>query len=282
MTLQIFNNCSSFSNDGFISSNLNHQSFEIIRKPMKLRATTEVSFPSWLQGQWQFFTINESRIEIFHDRNSFKSYRMTLVNQWTDEKFVVLTRSQCGEETYKCLWMRNLDTNLLEFQLGSESPTKLSNFELCNDEKFDNSRWMTQSRIGKSLSRVSCPIAGKYFGQLPDDGEFCSTITSECDSPDIMNFQIGLCDFSEIYEKRTYRCLGQYLDKDSHTVYTYTKRVDVVNTYECFVGLMAPGSSDNHFMIREAGENCYKSIEFSYGMEMNQTGKIEMRKKRVC
>lgn len=271
MTLQVFNNCSSFTSDGFISSNPYHQVFEIVKRPMPLRPTTEMSFPGWLHGQWQFFTINESRIENYRDRSSFKSYQMTLVNQLSEEKFVVLSRSQCGEETFKCLWLKNLDTNLLEFQLGSESTAKLTSFELCSDDRFDNSRWGTQSRVGKSLSRVSCPITGKYLGQLPDEMDLCSTLTSDCESPDIMNFQIGLCDFSEVYEKRTYRCLGQYMDKETNRVYTYTKRVDVVDSYECFVGI-AMGSSESHFTIREAGENCWKSIEFPYGMEMNQTG----------
>lgn len=232
-----------------------------------------MSFPGWLHGEWQFFTIAENRIVNYRDAGSFKSYQMTLVNQLSEEKFVVFSRSQCGEETFKCLWIRNLDTNLLEYQLGAESPTKLANFELCGDDKFDNSQWSTQARIGKSLTRVSCPITGKYFGRLPEEMELCSKLASECESPDIMNFQIGLCDFSEVYEERTYRCLGQYMDKETNRVYTYTKRVDVVNTYECFVGLAINGS-ETHFTIREAGANCWKNIEFPYGMEMNQNGEV--------
>ena len=90
-----------------------------------------------------------------------------------------------------------------------------------------------------------------------------------------MHFEIGLCDLSEIYEKRIYRCLGQWTDKDSSTVYTFTKRDDVVNTYECFVGLMAKAGSDKQIVIREAGENCYKKLDpLKYGMEMNKTGSL--------
>lgn len=91
-----------------------------------------------------------------------------------------------------------------------------------------------------------------------------------------MYFQIGPCNAPEIYEKRIYRCLGQWTDKNSSTVYTFTKRVDDVvsalDTYECFVGLMT--SSVKQIILREAGENCYKSIDPQhYGMEMNQIGK---------
>jgi hypothetical protein len=89
-----------------------------------------------------------------------------------------------------------------------------------------------------------------------------------------MHFQIGPCGSDEIYEKRIYRCLGQWTDKESSTVYTFTKRADdVVDTYECFVGLMA--GSVKRIVIREAGESCFKMLDFNnYGMEMNQTGKF--------
>lgn len=123
--------------------------------------------------------------------------------------------------------------------------------------------------------KTDCPINGKYAGQLPDNLELCSQMTSSCDS-DIMHFQIGPCDSTELYEKRVYQCLGQWTDKKSATVYTFTKRVDeVVNTYECFVGLEA--ESERRIIIKEAGENCFKMVDpNNYGMEMNQTGKISV------
>jgi hypothetical protein len=233
-----------------------------------------LEFPMWLQGDWQLLRVNKSRLA-FRDLSSFKSYRMQLVNQLSDEKFIVMSRSQCGEESFKCLWMRKLDSNILEFQMGSESPKKLSNFMLCNDEHFDSSRWLTQARVGRDVIKTSCPIKGTYVGKLPDDLELCSMMKSNCNSPDVMNFQIGLCDSSEIYEKRVYRCLGQWTDKESATVYTFTKRLDVVNTYECFVGLMT--GSEKQIVIREAGENCYKYLDpQKYGMEMNQTGELKI------
>ena len=42
---------------------------------------------------------------------------MTLVEQMNSEKFAVMSRSQCGEESFKCLFIRKLDTNILEFQM---------------------------------------------------------------------------------------------------------------------------------------------------------------------
>lgn len=94
---------------------------------------------------------------------------------------------------------------------------------------------------------------------------------ASCNS-DVMHFQVGPCDSEDVYEKRVYRCLGQWTDSVNSNVYTFTKRIDdVVNTYECFVGLM--GASDKQIIIREAGENCFKMlVPQNYGMEMNQTG----------
>lgn len=125
--------------------------------------------------------------------------------------------------------------------------------------------------VGKDVLKSSCVINGKYTGRLPDDLDLCSVMTSNCNS-DVMHFQIGPCDSTEVYEKRIYQCLGQWTDSKSSTVYTFTKRIDnVVNTYECFVGLMA--GSEKQIVIREAGENCFKMLDpQNYGMEMNQTG----------
>lgn len=128
--------------------------------------------------------------------------------------------------------------------------------------------------IGKDVKKNVCPINGQYKGRMPDDLELCSMMTSSCNS-DIMHFQIGLCDSTDVYEKRIYQCLGQWHDQNSSTMYTFTKRVDSINAYECFVGLME--GSEKQIVIREAGENCYKMLEpRKYGMEMNQTGKMPL------
>lgn len=129
--------------------------------------------------------------------------------------------------------------------------------------------------------KTPCPINGKYFGKIPDDLELCALMESSCDS-DVMHFQVGPCDTSDIYEKRIYKCLGEWTDTKSSKVYTFTKRIDdVVNTYECFVGLMA--GSEKQIIIREAGENCFKMLDVqSYGMEMNQTGNAYVLSFFVC
>lgn len=296
ITLKINSDCSSFSRvKGFITASKSQQIFKI-QKSIDSKVSTDIEFPSWIQGRWQFLNVNKS-FAIFRDLSSLKSYRMTLINQLREDKFIVLSRSQCGEESFKCLYIRKLDANILEFQSSSESAKQLKNVMLCNDEHFDNKRWITMSSMskgklfkasfsnffflgeGKDIKKTSCPVSGKYLGRLPDDDQLCSMMTSNCNS-DIMHFQIGPCDSAEIYEKRIYRCLGQWTDRDSSTVFTYTKRVDdVVDVYECFVGIN-PAGSHKKIIIREAGDSCYKMLDVeNYGMEMNQTGMKINRKK---
>lgn len=87
---------------------------------------------------------------------------MTLVNQLSDEKFVVLSRSQCGEQSYKCLWIRKLDKNILEFQASLESGKKLTSSVLCGDDEFHNSQWLTQSSKKSLGIRVSKSYLFKF------------------------------------------------------------------------------------------------------------------------
>lgn len=148
--MRINNDCSSISSNdsknGFLAISKNQQIFKIQKSSESLfqLKVSILDFPSWLQGQWQFLNINKNQL-IFRDHSSFKSYRMTLVNQLSDEKFIVLSRSQCGEESFKCLWIRRMHANILEFQTSSESVKKLTRTYFCNEEYFDDSRWLTQA-----------------------------------------------------------------------------------------------------------------------------------------
>ena len=160
ITLRINNDCSSISSkNGFSPLSKNQQIFKIIKNsetPSQLKKSA-LDFPRWFQGEWQFLNIIKSQL-IFRDHSSFKSYHMTLVNQLNEEKFIVLSRSQCGEESFKCLWIRRMHENILEFQTSSESVKKLTSYVLCNDENFDESRWLTQASkflVKKKLLHLS-------------------------------------------------------------------------------------------------------------------------------
>lgn len=141
--LRINSDCSSFSRaKGFPRSAGNNQEIFKLKKAPDSKVATDIEFPSWMQGNWQFLAVNKS-YAIYRDLSSLKFYSMTLINQLKDDKFIVLSRSQCGDESFKCLFIRKLDTNVLEFQSSSESAKQLKNILLCNDENFDNKRWIT-------------------------------------------------------------------------------------------------------------------------------------------
>jgi len=38
-----------------------------------------------------------------------------------EERFLIYTRTQCGDEHYKCVWLKNRGSNAMEFQLGKSS-----------------------------------------------------------------------------------------------------------------------------------------------------------------
>jgi hypothetical protein len=129
------------------------------------------------------------------------------------------------------------------------------------------------SGYDENTSKVKCPINGVFHGKLPDDEDLCSRIFSDCSHPDIMTYEIFPCNAPHVaYETRIYRCIGHWSEEKNKNVYTLTQRVDVVNTFECFVGLMT--NSEDNIIIREAGQegNCYKLDPLSFGMEMNRTG----------
>ena len=50
----------------------------------------------------------------------------------------------------------------------------------------------------------SCPVAGEYFGQLPDNPRFCAKLYSDCNKLDTMNYLLYKCnDTKEIIESKS-------------------------------------------------------------------------------
>lgn len=100
-------------------------------------------FPDWLQGNWQHLSFKKNQL-VYRDHTSFKLFTMSLISQYKLDKFIVLSRTQCGEEHFKCLWIKQLDQNIIDFQIGSHTTTNLTNYSLCDDEYFKDNRWLTQ------------------------------------------------------------------------------------------------------------------------------------------
>lgn len=138
---------------------------------------------------------------------------------------------------------------------------------LCSDEYFENSHWITQGRtLEHTIIKNPCPVSGEFKGSLPDVEGICAKLTSNCDSPDYMFYQVSACHNEDIIEEREYRCLGQWTE--DNLVYTYTQRLDI-GTFECFVGAI---NSTDEILLKEAGEYCQRSADpLKYGMRLQKS-----------
>lgn len=121
------------------------------------------------------------------------------------------------------------------------------------------SKWITQSRK-LPVSPIKCPISGVFKGMIPETKSFCSNLSSDCMTPDLMYYKVFNCDNMQVYEEREYRCLGHW--KEDDLLYTYTKRHDKVaeGTFECFVGSIVSDKED-YIIIKEAGEHCQRNMD---------------------
>merc|ERR1711944_350272 len=102
--------------------------------------------------------------------------------------------------------------------------------------------WNTQART-EMLSQYLVQLR-EYNGILPDAPEFCSKMSSDCNNPNIMYYSVSSCsESSQIYDDREYQCFGQW--EEDGLLYTFTKRRDIPNVYECFVGGSSMVATDN-------------------------------------
>jgi predicted nucleic-acid-binding Zn-ribbon protein len=109
----------------------------------KIDINANLQFPPHIQGEWQYMTIKKNSL-IYRDPNSFKTYSMSLIEKIEPNRFVVFSKSQCGEESYKCIAITELAENVIETQIGSESMKILQNYDICGNENFDSKEWITQ------------------------------------------------------------------------------------------------------------------------------------------
>ncbi|XP_037071136.1 uncharacterized protein LOC119092270 [Pollicipes pollicipes] len=232
--------------------------------PAVRRATC--TFPDWAQGHWQHAHVDGNTI-VYKDVANFKSYTARCIGG-QHEKFVIYSRSHCGEEMYNCIWLKERAVNVMEFQLGLMPSRRISN-SLCGPHRFLDTGWITQGR-SRIEHEARCPVSGSYSGVIPDtDGQLCARLSSDCTSSQSMFYTVTSCaNASHIFEKREYRCLGSWTEGD--VLYTYTQRRDALS-YECFVGRVM---ADGRVFIGEAGtdEGCRRRVDPTRtGMLITQT-----------
>ncbi|XP_020289129.1 uncharacterized protein LOC109857350 [Pseudomyrmex gracilis] len=227
--------------------------------------THVATFPKWAQGLWEESLIVNGTMT-FTDLNGYNSYTfITVESNFETGRYIVYSRDQCEQSAFVCLLMRQRSENVLEFTIGMVlSP--IYQPLLCDDRNLDEPVWMTQSRIER-LVESPCPITGQYMGMITDLSGMCAELSSNCNTREIMYFKVSDCESGELYEERTYLCLGQWEEKG--VMYTYTMRNDT-GTNECFVGLIV---NDEEIYIKEAGDHCIRNIDpKTQGMRLYKKG----------
>ncbi|XP_043282381.1 uncharacterized protein [Venturia canescens] len=253
----------SFSSDSSCTQNLENSTsgYEtlILSKATNQKRTPNyvkthvASYPKWAQGEWEESLIVNGTMT-FNDLNGYHSYTFITVDS-NDEtgRFIVYSKDHCEQEAYACLMMRQRSENVLEFKIGTVS-SPVYQTDLCDDQNLDKADWMTQARLER-LVESPCPITGKYMGRITDLPGTCAELSSNCNTREIMYYKVTDCESGELYEERTYLCLGQW--EENGVMYTYTMRNDT-GTNECFVGLIV---NDEEIYIKEAGDHCLRNID---------------------
>lgn len=252
-----------FSSDSSCTRDLNNSTsgYEtlILSKSLNQKKVPEyvkthvATFPKWAQGVWEQSLIVNGTMT-FTDLNGYNSYTfITVESNEETGRYVVYSKDQCEQAAFVCLMMRQRSENVLEFTIGMVfSPVHRDS--LCDDPNLDNLVWMTQARIERAVESP-CPITGQYTGMITDLSGMCAELSSNCNTREIMYFKVSDCESGELYEERTYLCLGQWEEKG--VMYTYTMRNDT-STNECFVGLIV---NDEEIYIKEAGDHCIRNID---------------------
>ncbi|CAN8004115.1 unnamed protein product, partial [Ixodes hexagonus] len=221
-------------------------------------------FPDWSQGPWERVRVQGGTL-VFRDTQRFVTLTARCVApQGSGDRIAVHGVTQCGEELYYCLRLRRRSLNVMEFQLGSSPSGHLSD-NLCNDDQFKDTAWVTQGRA--QASTAGCPITGDYTGVIPGTTGLCARVASDCNNPDVMFYSVSSCENkSHIYEEREYRCLGSW--QEDGVTYTHTQRRDIPG-YQCFSGKIIRHGEEAY--IKEAGESCIRGEDpLLYGMKISK------------
>ena len=95
-----------------------------IEQRFKGRGGGECDFPEWMQGKWEHVHVDGGTM-LLKDTRNFKTYTAKCVGQANPvahsedrERFLVYARTQCGDEHYKCVWLKDRGDNALEMQIG--------------------------------------------------------------------------------------------------------------------------------------------------------------------
>ena len=89
-----------------------------LRRHPRGHGSHQCVLPSWAQGKWEHIHVQGGTV-LLKDHRNFKTYTARCVSSSDHpERFLVYARTQCGDEHYKCVWLKNRGDNAMEFQLG--------------------------------------------------------------------------------------------------------------------------------------------------------------------
>ena len=94
--------------------------------------TSSCVFPDWLQGRWEHITFTGESV-LYKDHRTFKTYAGRCVphGSASPDRFLLYTRSQCGDQEYKCMWVKERGVNTME--VGCCLWQVLSLYGYCSD-----------------------------------------------------------------------------------------------------------------------------------------------------
>ena len=103
------------------------------------------SFPSWLQGSWEDLRVSQSSLEHMDQANLRKITSQCIQNSSSHpNRFLIYSRSQCGDEQYNCVWFEPRGVNIVEYQMGRRPSTTPSD-SLCDNDHFLQRTWNTRA-----------------------------------------------------------------------------------------------------------------------------------------
>ena len=227
---------------------------------------TEVRLPAWAQGSWDSVTVSGGHI-VHRSQALQTTHHLTALQSHHHGLYTVRVHTDCGDQGYACLDImgRGEHGRILELRLGQVYRQRAEvRCGLRQDRQI--------VRVTQLRHREECPMPGEWRGEIPDGEGLCARSVTKCGAPHMMQYQVYNCaEPSEVYEDRLYECYGQY----SHggQVYTLTKRLDLQERQECFVGVTT--ASGQH-RVMEAGAHCDRGMQpHLYGMIMEPVRQLQ-------
>ena len=245
------------SNDSTCDNLSQHYSLTKQVVGAQVNLETEVTLPDWAQGSWDSVTVTGGHL-VYRSSSLLTTHRLTALQSHSPQLYTVRVHTDCGQTGYSCLQVegRGQQGRILQLSLG----------QIFSDRGAVQCAQLTAGlKVTQLRHKTECPMTGEWQGEIPDGEGLCARSVTHCDRPHQMKYQVYNCAApSEVYEDRLYECYGQY--SQAGQVYTLTKRLDLQERQECFVGVTG---QDGKHKIMEAGQHCDPGMQPErYGMVM--------------